>query len=243
MKRNSFKVKFNSTVLAGDTICANARPQWLFLHGAGSGDRKRFEQLRILLANKGITSCSFDFIGHGETGGSLTGFSLESRVSQASAVIDSQKIRQPLSIVASSMGSYVAIKLTESYEVNNLILLAPAVYATKACSVPFGPAFTEIIRNPLSWLETDAWEILENYNSNLLIYEAEKDQIIPHEVIEKIYDSARNARSRKKIVVRGATHSLAKWLDERPDSLQKIVEKIYELSNFSPCTKDEVALG
>jgi len=240
MKKNSFKVKFDGTVLAGDTISAGGHPQWLFLHGAGSGDRKRFEQLRLLLAHKGITSCSFDFIGHGETGGNLAGFSLESRVAQASAVIDSQGVSQPLSIVASSMGSYVAIKLTELYKVNNLILLAPAIYATKAYSIPFGPVFTEVIRNPFSWRETDAWEILENYKNNLLIYEAEKDQVVPHEVIERIYNSGRNARSREMIIVKNATHSLAKWLDERPNSLLKTVEKIYELSDFSPCAKDKV---
>lgn len=230
MKRKSLQVSFDGKVLVGDTIYTDAHPQWLFLHGAGSGDRKRFEQLRALLAHKGITSCSFDFIGHGETGGNLTGSSLKSRVSQVSAVIDSQAVSQPLSIVASSMGGYVAIKLTELYKIKNLILLAPAVYTTKAYSVPFGPAFTEAIRKHFSWWETDAWEILENYKGNLLIYGAEKDQIIPHQVIQGIYDSARNARSREILSVKDATHSLAKWLDERPDSLHKIVEKMYELS-------------
>lgn len=230
MKRESLKVSFNGTALAGDTIRANANSQWLFLHGAGAGNRKRFEQLRALLADKKITSCSFDFIGHGETGGGLAGSSLESRVAQASAVVNSQAVVQPLSIVASSMGSYVAIKLTELYEVRNLILLAPAVYAAQAYTIPFGPAFTKAIRSPFSWRETDVWEILKNYKGNLLIYAAEKDQIIPRGVIERIYDSAQNTRSREMIIVEDATHSLAKWLDERPDSLHEIVEKIYTLS-------------
>jgi fermentation-respiration switch protein FrsA (DUF1100 family) len=122
-------------------------------------------------------------------------------------------------------------------------LLAPAVYATKAYGVPFGPSFTEIIRSSFSWRETDAWKILENYKNNLLIYKAEKDQIVPHEVIEEIYDSAQNAKSREIVIVEGATHSLAKWLDERPDSLQKIVEKICELSDFPSCIKDKGDLG
>jgi len=183
----------------------------------------------MLLARKGITSCSFDFIGHGETGGSLAGSSLESRVNQASAVIDSQALAQPLSIVASSMGGYVAIKLAELYKVENLILLAPAVYTTNAYRTPFGPAFTEAIRSPFSWRETDAWKILENYSGNLVIYGAEKDQVIPREVIERIHDSARNAKSREITIMEEATHSLAKWLDERPDSLRVISKKISDL--------------
>ena len=227
MKRKSLNVSFDGRVLIGDNIPADTHAQWLFLHGAGSGDRNRFEQFRALFAHQGMTSYSFDFIGHGETGGDSNDSSLKGRVAQASAVIDSQAVSQPLSIVASSMGGYVAIKLTELYRVKNLVLLAPAVYGTKAYNVPFGPSFTEAIRSPFSWRKTDAWNILENYKGNLLIYGAEKDQVIPHEVIQGIYDSARNAESREMLIVKDATHSLAKWLNERPDSLRNIIEKIH----------------
>ncbi len=229
MKKRNFKVGFNGTSLAGDAFGATP-PQLLFIHGAGSSDRKRFEQLRTLLANKGIGSTSFDFIGHGETGGTLAGSSLESRVAQASAVIDMQEVSQPLSLVASSMGGYVAIKLTAQYPVKDLILVAPAVYDTKSYRLPFGAEFTKAIQNPFSWRNTDAWEILRRYQGNLLIYGAEKDQVIPQEIIEKLYESARNARSREVIMIKDATHSLAKWIGERPDSLREIAEKISELS-------------
>lgn len=228
MNKNIFNVGFKGVFLVGDTF-GTARSQLLFIHGAGSSDRKRFEQLRTLLADRGIGSSSFDFIGHGESGGDLVGSSLESRVAQSSAVIDSQGISQPLSIIASSMGAYVAIKLTELYAVKNLILVAPAVYDTKSYNIPFGPAFTKVIRSPFSWRGTDAWKILENYEGNLLIYKAEKDQIIPHEIIERIYDSAWKAQSREVVMIKEATHSLAKWLDERPDSLHQIFGKISDL--------------
>lgn len=229
MKQDFFTIDFQGTALVGDTIAAGIDTKWLCLHGAGQADRKRFFQLRRLLANKGIGSCSFDFVGHGETGGNLIGSSLESRVAQASAVIDSQEILQPLSIVASSMGGHVAIKLMERYEIENLVLLAPAVYGAKSYGVPFGPAFTEVIRGPFSWRETDVWKILENYKGNLLIFEAEKDQIIPHEVIKRIYDSAENAKSRKVEIIEDATHSLAKWLDEHPIHLENLIKKVCEL--------------
>ncbi|OGG48897.1 hypothetical protein A3G63_01315 [Candidatus Kaiserbacteria bacterium RIFCSPLOWO2_12_FULL_52_8] len=229
MKKIPLRINFGRTVLFGDSIQENTNPRWLFLHGAGTSDRKRFEQLRILLADVGVGSCSFDFIGHGETGGSLIGSSLESRAAQTAALIDSHAVSRPLSIVASSMGGHIAIKMTESHEIENLVLIAPAVYASQAHSIPFGPIFTEVIRRHFSWRETDDWEILRNYKGNLLIFEAENDQIVPHEVIERIYDSARDARSRALVVVEGATHSLAKWLDERQDSLRGIVEMIHGL--------------
>ena len=49
MKKIPLRINFGRTVLFGDSIQENTNPRWLFLHGAGTSDRKRFEQLRILL--------------------------------------------------------------------------------------------------------------------------------------------------------------------------------------------------
>lgn len=70
-------------------------------------------------------------------------------------------------------------------------------------------------------------EILGNYKGNLLIFAAEKDQVIPMEVIKRIYGSAQNVKSREIIVIPGATHSLGKWLNEHPSFLRVVSDKIY----------------
>ena len=75
--------------------------------------QKNFDVLRELLFKNGISSCAFDFIGHGETAGDITTSSLEIRVKQVLAVVQSQALPQPLSIVASSMSGHIAIKLSE----------------------------------------------------------------------------------------------------------------------------------
>ena len=77
------------------------------------GRKKRFDKLRKSLFNRKISSCAFDFIGHGETAGDITASSLESRVKQALAVVENQKLLQPLSVIASSMSGYVEIKLLD----------------------------------------------------------------------------------------------------------------------------------
>lgn len=59
--------------------------------------------MRVLCAEQGIGSTAFDSIGHGETGGHLEGSSLESRVAQAAAVIDSRALALPLRISACSI--------------------------------------------------------------------------------------------------------------------------------------------
>lgn len=229
MERKNFSVDFRGTKLIGDIVSPGSSPRVLCLHGAGPASRQRFEELRKMLAEKDIASCAFDFVGHGETGGDLVSSSLESRAKQSLAVVKSQNLKQPLSIIASSMSGYVAIALTKFCEVENLIFLAPAVYSSKVYSVPFGPEFTETIRKPYSWRASDAWEILKNYKGSLLIFAAEKDQVIPGEVIKRIYDSAQNAKSREIVTIHDATHPLGKWLNEHPDSLQMVSNKICDV--------------
>ena len=222
-------VDFRGTKLIGDIIPFDGSPRVLCLHGAGPASRQRFKELREMLAEKEIASWAFDFIGHGETGGDLALSSLESRVKQSLAIIESQNLHQPLSIIASSMSGYIAISLTKFCEVENLIFLAPAVYSPKAYFVPFGPEFTKTIRKSYSWRESDAWEILKNYKGNLLIFAAEKDKVVPYEVIKRIYNSAQNVKSREIVIIHNATHPLGKWLSERPDSLRMVSDKICDV--------------
>ncbi|MFH1837957.1 MAG: alpha/beta hydrolase [Candidatus Kuenenbacteria bacterium] len=228
MNKQIFSIDLEGIELIGDIIPSKNHPRILCLHGAGLIGRNRFDKLRELLFDKNIASCAFDFIGHGESGGHITSSSLDNKTNQALIVIKSQKLSQPLSIIASSMSGHIAIQLTKSLQIENLILIAPAIYTTKAYSVTFGSKFTEIIRKPYSWLNSDAWNILKNYTGNLLIFEAEKDQVIPHKVIEKIYNSAIKTKSKEIIVIQNATHPLIKWITEHPIFLKQVFDKIHK---------------
>ncbi len=229
MNNKLFKVDFNRTKLIGDIISENNQSRLLCLHGGGPIGRKNFDVLRELLFKNGISSCAFDFIGHGETAGDITTSSLEIRVKQVLAVVQSQALPQPLSIVASSMSGHIAIKLSEFLNIKNIILIAPAVYASKVYSVFFGPTFSEIIREQYSWRDSDIWGILKNYTGNILIFAAEKDQIIPNEIIERIYNSAINANSKEIVMFKDATHSLIEWLNNHQDCLEQVSDKICDI--------------
>jgi esterase/lipase len=145
-------------------------------------------------------------VGHGDTGGELISSSLVSRTRQACRVVDSMNIQQPFSVMGTSMGAYTAVKLLEYCPIKNLILLVPAMYASMAYTVHFNEGFTDIIRQPESWRLSDAWDILSGYRGRLLIIAAENDKIIPKGVINKIYDSAVNAKERKLFVAPQASH-------------------------------------
>jgi fermentation-respiration switch protein FrsA (DUF1100 family) len=198
-----FDLAFDEYMLRGDSF--SRRCETMVLHGAGNSSRARFSQLRQSLNDSGIPSVSFDFIGHGETGGNMQGCTLRGRTEQAAAVIRHACV-EPLTLIASSMSAYTAIKLTEIFTVNNLILLVPAVYTPRAYRLPFGPEFSAAIRHPGSWQDSDAFDIVSGFKGTLLVIAAESDEVIPREVVEQIHASAKNAKVRLLHVVPASNH-------------------------------------
>jgi pimeloyl-ACP methyl ester carboxylesterase len=203
-----FKVNCGANTLIGDIISNNSAAQVLILHGAGGSNRLQFCQLRKQFLAEGISSCAFDFVGHGDTGGNLEGSSLHHRTRQAQKIIESQRVESPLCIVAASMGAYTAVKLLAYYEIEKLVLLVPAMYAADANRVPFGKDFTKIIKGPQSWQGSDAWDLLAEFTGRLLIVAGGDDKVIPRGVIDKIYASAVNAEERVLYVAPRASHFL-----------------------------------
>lgn len=199
----TFQLPFNKHVLKGDRYRKECEA--IVLHGAGKSSMNRFVRLRESLNDNGIPSSSFDFIGHGETGGNISDSTLHGRTDQAATVIRHTCI-EPLTLIAASMSGYTAIKLTEVFAVSNLILLVPAVYTPRAYDLSFGSEFSAAIRIPGSWQESDAFSIISIFKGNLLIIAAEVDNVIPMEVIERIYSSAKNARNRHLHIVPNSRH-------------------------------------
>ena len=205
-QQGTFQVNDVNRKLIGDLISRSSPPQVLILHGAGSANRKYFRLFREQLLLHRITSAAFDFVGHGDTGGQLKSSSLHSRTRQACSVVDSLKIQQPFAVIGASMGAYTAVKLLEYYQIKSLILIVPAMYTSLAYTVPFNEGFTDIIRQPDSWDHSDAWDILSEFDGRLLIIAAANDKVIPQGVINKIYDSAVNAKERILYVAPRASH-------------------------------------
>lgn len=205
MKTQIFEVSYREHLLIGDKHSGVSNT--LVLHGAGKSSRAMFLRFREALYEKGISTVSFDFIGHGDTGGQLAGSSLRERTEQGAAVIR-KHCRTPLSIIGASMSGYTAIKLTELFPVDNLILFVPAVYTIRAYDVAFGDTFSEVIRSPGSWKDSDAFRILSAFNGNLIIFAAESDEVIPREVTLQIFDAAKQANKEFCIIPDSSHRSL-----------------------------------
>jgi len=203
MHRIPFELPFGNNLLRGDRYATECRA--IVLHGAGQSSRARFSRLRRSLHDNGLPTVSFDFIGHGETGGSLPGSTLHARTDQAAAVIR-YACREPLTLIAASMSGYTALKLLDACAVENLILLVPAVYTRRAYDLPFGPAFSAAIRRPGSWRDSDAFGLLSRFKGRLLIVAAETDDVIPREVVEGLFAAATEVESRHLHIVPGSRH-------------------------------------
>jgi len=228
----TFKLPWENTLLYGDSYRTGCRV--MVLHGAGQSSRSRFSRLRETLHQYGVPSAGFDFTGHGETGGELLGSTLSDRTAQASAVIR-HACREPLTLIGASMSGHTAIKLTQVFEVENLILLVPAVYTPRAYRLPFGPEFSAAIRVPGSWRESDAFDALAGFKGNLLVVAAECDATIPPEIPRRIHASALNTMSRLLHVIPGAGHLS---LFHREQDFRDVVDLVVGLCSRSQQTSD-----
>ena len=206
MNLKSFELPYGPYLLTGDTNSAEgAENKTIALHGAGKSSRLTFSRIRHYLHHHAIPSASFDFVGHGETGGNIEETTLRGRTEQAATVIK-HTCQEPLTLIAASMGGYTAIKLTELFTVEHLVLLVPAVYTVGAYDIPFGPRFSAIIREQDSWKQSDAFEVISHFGGNITIIAAEFDAVIPKPLIDQLYASAMNAVHKTLHIVPNSHH-------------------------------------
>ncbi|TFV90888.1 alpha/beta hydrolase [Oxalobacteraceae bacterium OM1] len=224
-----FTIPYEGRLLHGDAIDGDPARPLLIIHGAGESHRGRLAGWRGALQARGIGSTAFDCIGHGTTGGTLAESSLASRTRQAEAVLQARGMHGPVALYGTSMGAYNALRIAARRTVPALVLVVPGVYTPAAYETPFGPQFSQLIRQPRSWMASDAWDILSRYTGSLLVIAAEHDAVIPLEIPQRLMDSAVRSCWRRLLVVPGTEHNrLFSVLQERPAELDATLSTITE---------------
>jgi pimeloyl-ACP methyl ester carboxylesterase len=225
-----FSVRFGNHRLQGDCLTVDNMPvKLIMLHGGGLGTRDRYAGFRAELAKRSIGSLAFDFVGFGETGGSIGESSLQNRTEQTLAVLDALAIKPPYCLMGTSMGAYTAVKLSQLLPVESLMLFVPAMYDRAAYQAPFGEPFTQIIRRPESWVNSDAWEILAAFRGKLLMVTAGRDAVIPPDVIRRIEASASQVSEKRLYTVTGSPHLLVHYLSQNKDELERVIELVQQI--------------
>lgn len=220
------EVPFKKTVLRG-TIMGTIDPRVVCIHGASQEGSVRFDTLRHHLAKVGIASLSFDFIGAGQTGGSITASSLKDRFEQACAVIDATPHHAPLALIGASMGADTAIRLTQNYPTSALILFVPGVYAKEAYTASLTEEFTTILHEERSWERSESFDILSRFQGTVLIIAAENDMVVSREIIDRLLASATQAKHKELHVIPRSSHQVLPYLSEHQKEFARVFEKVY----------------
>jgi pimeloyl-ACP methyl ester carboxylesterase len=226
-----FFIEFEQSYLHGDMLPGESGgllPNILFLHGDEQDeDRRQFFLLRQLLFKQyGLSSCVFDFMGHGSTGGDKQASSLQQRTQQANDIVDACFDGQPFSIVAVGMGAYTALKLVEMASVRHLVLLVPKLYCHALYSLSFGEVASERLGSCFcSAAQSDALAIMQRFHGNLCLVAAEQETGGSH-VIELLHECAVNTHKRHRLDIPGKASHIMEYANNDPLILGKIADSI-----------------
>lgn len=214
----------NRSISASKSV--NKPLEALFLHGAGKATRQRSKWIAEFLDINNIGPLSFDFIGHGETGGTMQGTTIAMRKTQAESAI--LQLDKHTAIFGFSMGGHVAIDLACEQKFDNLILFCPAIYPDNAQDIPFGNNFSEAIRKPNAWRDSSLFQKLHDYEGRILIIIGSGDTVIPDDLPESIQSAAMSAKSVNIHRVRGADHYLLKFLVDNTQDKNEVLRLVHE---------------
>ena len=196
----------------------------LFIHGwssSESGYAKRAEPL----AKLGYMCLTFDLLGHGSSSGSLETVTLEENISAVVAAYDllaSEKDvdKDAISIVGTSYGGYLASVLTSKRKAKSLVLRVPAIYKDESRSKSKSSTGLQLLdssakKEELSPRNNTALRAISEFKNKILLIEAEKDKIIPHETTDLIIKAAKPGKL-THVVIHGADHQFSRpeWQEE-----------------------------
>lgn len=192
-------------------------PALIFIHGWKSnqnGNIKRATEVSKL----GLICLTVDLRGHGQSQGIISQYSqkdhLEDIKSAYKYLLENPEVDPDnIGIIGSSYGGSLSAVATNFLKFKWLVLRVPALYLDKYFDVPTeelihkdeeGKAFRSSGLTPEKSL---ALKGVANFKGKILIVESEKDEIIPHPVIEN-YQQVINKKKLTYKIMKGTPHSL-----------------------------------
>jgi dienelactone hydrolase len=210
----------------GGTLLAPSRelPGILFVHGWG-GDQEHDLARAREAAGLGCVCVTFDLRGHQHSSTPRDRVSREQNLADIVAAYD-WLAGQPavdqsaIAVVGISYGGYLASILSSLREVRWLALRSPALYKDEGWSLPklqlhADPDLPAYRRRAIRWQDNEALRACTTFRGDVLIVEAENDDIVPHQVTENYLAAFVEARSRTARVLAGADHALSQKTSQK----------------------------
>lgn len=219
IKLDEIRIDAGPQPLAGTLMApAQALPGVLFVHGWGGSQTQDLARAREA-AGLGSVCLTFDLRGHEGDAELARRVTREDNLSDLLAAYD-WLARQPnvdsasIAVVGISYGGYLAAILSELRHVRWLSLRSPALYKDENWAAPklalhLDTDLPAYRRRRVAWQDNRALRACAEFSGDVLIVEAEHDDIVPHAVIENYVAALAHARSLTSRVIAGADHAFS----------------------------------
>lgn len=219
-----FAIDTGVEVLAADRLEVEGRASCLVLHGgAATSERSHWLGLRQNLASHGLGTLAVDFSGHGESS-ARTPNSLSKRYDEAIAALQYLDEAEPRAVIGISMSAEIAVRIAAApnNRIGRLVTLVGAAYDSAAFAVPFGPAFTKILRTAQSWRRSVVFEQIASFPGRLTVVRATEDTVVPATIGELLIANAKRAEHTEIVDIPNTDHALGMALRAQPRLVDRL---------------------
>ena len=189
----------------------------LFIHGWG-GSQSQYRGRAHRVAALGTVCLTFDLSGHEATHSQWTTVSRATNFRDVLAAYDLLASRPEvdpasIAVVGSSYGGYLGAILTAERPVRWLAMRVPALYYDEGWELPKLQLHRDFDlisyrRRLIATVENRALRACTAFHGDVLIVESERDEIIPHTVIQSYLEACGPCRSLSYERMEGADHGL-----------------------------------
>jgi uncharacterized protein len=187
----------------------------LFLHGWTG---KPNESAAQFLAEHEYHALAIQMRGHGDSEGDIKKIRAQDSLNDAIAAYDYLVAQLPANgtivAVGNSYGSYIAVLLSEARQLKGLSLRVPAAYPDESFELPkWGrghddPVIDAWRKQAHHYSTNNALSLLHEFEGNIQIIEAEKDEIVPRQTVYNYKNAVANPSQLSYIVLKNWPHSM-----------------------------------
>lgn len=157
------------------------------------------------LQNQGFILATFDYQSNRcKSSQTFNDFTLDDRIRDLIASLKEIHHAYPdneITLIGISMGGYCATIAAACCPetVDHLLLVTPAAYDLKARYCHFGPEFSSVIRQPISWDNSDAFWYAEQTIQPVIIIYYENDRVVPINLVGAYSESFKARKLKPRV--------------------------------------------